>query len=114
MAAAVAERIELLDIADAQAGLLLDPGAQADLEGAVRQRIERAERQAGARLAALAVARHQDRGLPILHGDDRGGEANFDRRQDGLGHASVPIPKFVSLCSTLACELRNRRTLATY
>src|SRR5262245_64531728 len=28
--------------------------------------------------------------------------------------ASVPIPKFASLCGTLVCELRNRRTLATY
>jgi NTE family protein len=27
---------------------------------------------------------------------------------------SVPIPKFASLCCTLVCELRNRRTLATY
>ena len=29
-------------------------------------------------------------------------------------YASVPIPKFGSLCGTLVCELRNRRTLATY
>jgi len=28
--------------------------------------------------------------------------------------SSVPIPKFVSLCGTPICELRNRRTLATY
>ena len=35
MAAAVAEGVELLDIADGQAGLRLDPGAQADLEGAM-------------------------------------------------------------------------------
>ena len=27
---------------------------------------------------------------------------------------SVPIPKFASLCGALACELRKRRTLATY
>src|SRR5437762_9619756 len=27
--------------------------------------------------------------------------------------ASVPIPKFASLCCSLVCELRNRRTLAT-
>ena len=26
----------------------------------------------------------------------------------------VPIPKFALLCGTLVCELRNRRTLATY
>src|SRR6516165_7855983 len=28
--------------------------------------------------------------------------------------ASVPIPKFASLCRSFVCELRNRRTLATY
>jgi len=28
--------------------------------------------------------------------------------------ASVPIPKFASLCRSLVCELRNQRTLATY
>src|SRR5262249_22742564 len=28
--------------------------------------------------------------------------------------ASVPITKFASLCCTFVCELRNRRTLATY
>ena len=31
-----------------------------------------------------------------------------------VGAASVPIPKFASFCGTLVCELRNRRTLATY
>ena len=29
-------------------------------------------------------------------------------------YCSVPIPKFVSVCGTVVCELRNRRTLATY
>ena len=32
----------------------------------------------------------------------------------GLRLSSIPIPKFASLCGTLVCELRNRRTLATY
>src|SRR5262249_38354561 len=27
---------------------------------------------------------------------------------------SVPIPKFAKVCGTLGCELRSRRTLATY
>jgi hypothetical protein len=45
--AAIAESIELLDIAEPQSRLLLDPGAQADLEGAVRDRIERAEWESG-------------------------------------------------------------------
>ena len=40
MPAAVAEGVELLDIADREPGLRLHPGAQADLEGVVRERIE--------------------------------------------------------------------------
>ncbi len=40
MAAAIAESIKLFDIADRNAGLLRDPGAQADLERAVIGRIE--------------------------------------------------------------------------
>ena len=44
--AAVAEGVELLDIAELQRGLLGDPGAQARLERAVGERIERAEGQA--------------------------------------------------------------------
>src|SRR5262249_23939051 len=49
VAAAVAERVELLDVADRKASLRLDPAAQADLEGVMRERIERARRQAGER-----------------------------------------------------------------
>jgi hypothetical protein len=44
VAAAVAEGVKLLDIADIDRGLRRHPIAQADLKGAVRQRIERAER----------------------------------------------------------------------
>ena len=51
--AAIAEGIELLDIAEPQSRLLLDPGAQADLEGAVRDRVEWAERKPG-ELVAVA------------------------------------------------------------
>ena len=57
VAAAVAEGVELLDVADVDRGLRRHPGAQADLEGAVRQRIERAERQAGARSRLLRIGR---------------------------------------------------------
>ena len=45
--AAVAERIELLDVTQPQSGLFFHPGAQADLEGTVRDRIERTERKPG-------------------------------------------------------------------
>src|SRR5262249_2913986 len=57
--AAVAERVELLDIADREAGLLLDPAAQADLEGVVCQRIERTRRQADQRAAVAGGQRHR-------------------------------------------------------
>src|SRR5215212_4990033 len=86
MAAAIAERVELLDITDPQAGLLLHPFAQADLEGAMRPRIERAERQAGARLALDLVARHQDRRFAVLHRNDRSGEPDLDRGEWRFGH----------------------------
>ena len=79
VAAAVAEGVELLDIADVERGLRRHPGAQADLEGAVRQRIERAERQAGAGARFAGVGGDQDARLVRLHRDDRGGEPDFDR-----------------------------------
>ena len=79
MAAAIAECIKLLHIAQAQPGLLLDPGMQSDLEGAVRARVERTEGKSGARLSFAAVRRDENRRLVVLGRDDRGGEANLDR-----------------------------------
>jgi pimeloyl-ACP methyl ester carboxylesterase len=32
----------------------------------------------------------------------------------GRDHMCIPISKFARFCGTLVCELRNRRTLATY
>ena len=61
--AAITERVELLDIAERRPGLFGDPGAQADLEGAMGDRIERARRQARARRLPpirRPRARHQD------------------------------------------------------
>src|SRR5262245_31564593 len=40
--------------------------------------------------------------------------STLDSTLASIRHTSVPIPKFASLCGTLVCELRNRRTLATY
>ena len=91
VAAAVAEGVELLDIADVDRGLRRHPVAQADLEGAVRQRIERAERQAGAGVA-LRIGRDQDARLLGLDGDDRRGQPHFDRCQRRVGH--LPIISF--------------------
>ncbi len=84
MAAAVAEGIELFDIADIERGLRRHPFAQADLEGAVREGIECAGRQAGARLVAVAGDEH--RRLLVLHRDDRDGQPDLDRRQLGVAH----------------------------
>src|SRR5207245_9752140 len=86
MTAAIAERIELLDIAEPQTRLRLDPGAQADFEGAMARRIERTERQAG---KPVTAARSQDQRLMILNSDDRGGQANLDRRQELVAHAAL-------------------------
>ncbi len=62
MAAAVAESVELLDIAERQRRLLLDPGAEPHVEGAVKDRVERAERQA-VRLGRIAGGDDQDQRL---------------------------------------------------
>ncbi len=64
--AAVAECIELLDIAKPQSRLLLHPGAQADLEGAVRHRVERAERKPGELVAVAAEAVRISGSLPSI------------------------------------------------
>ena len=53
--AAIAEGIELLDIAEPQSRLLFDPGAQADLEGAVR-RPHRTDRTAARRACRRSLA----------------------------------------------------------
>src|ERR1700759_5719201 len=87
MPAAVAESVQLLDIAQPQPGLLLDPGAQADLEGAVRDRVEGAERKA-VELVAAGAGRGEDQGLVALDRDDGRGEADLDRRQKLVAHVA--------------------------
>src|SRR5205807_3727851 len=48
-------------------------------------------------------------------GEDKRAFSIIEERVDqNASRASVPIPKFVSLCGTPVCELRNRRTLATH
>ena len=77
--AAVAESVELLDIAEVEPGLPLHPGAQADLEGAVGARGERAE---GKRVPFarphFAGAHHENMRLLLAHADDRGIEPKLD------------------------------------
>src|SRR5262249_7129763 len=86
VAAAIAEGVKLLHIADRKAGLGLDPGPQPDFEGAVRERVERPERQSRAGLALGGVASHKNGGLLALHRHDRGGEPDLDRRERGVRH----------------------------
>src|SRR6266851_4899535 len=83
--AAVAEGVELLDIAEPQAGLFFHPGPQPDLEGAVRDRVERSERKTR-KPVAVAAGRRQDQGLVAFQRDDRRGEADLDRRQRLLAY----------------------------
>ena len=79
VASAVAERIKLLDIAQFQARLLGHPGAQANVERAVLQWRERAERQAiGRALCIRVLAYHQHDGFVVGHGDDCRSEADLD------------------------------------
>src|SRR5262249_1185502 len=60
VSAAITKRIELFDVSKRKAGLLLHPLAQADLERAVRNRIERTKRQASTRLVAATAACDQN------------------------------------------------------
>ena len=100
MTTAVAEGVELLDIADVDRGLRRHPVAQADLEGAVRERIERAEGQARPRLA-LRVGGNQDVRLLGFDRDDRRGQADFDGREVRFGRLGHP-----GLCCHRACACR--------
>src|SRR5262245_26839388 len=73
VAAAIAEGVELLHVANRKAGLGPHPGPQPDFEGAMRERVERPERQPRAGLALGAVAGHENGGLPALPRPDSGG-----------------------------------------
>src|SRR5499426_483766 len=101
VAAAIAEGVELLDVADRKAGLGLDPGPQPDFEGAMRQRVERPEREPRAGLSPGGVAGHQNGRLLALHRHDRGGEPDLDWRERGFGHGgSVARALDVGACET--------------
>src|SRR6185295_2030777 len=85
MTAAVAEGVELLDIADRKRGLFCDKGTKADLEGAVGEWIERARRQTDGR---LFHACDQNLWAIAFHRDDRRGEPDLDRCKFMTGHAA--------------------------
>ena len=73
----VAERVQLFDVSEVHVGLLADPGAQAELEGAVAVGVEGTEGQGGR--AAVPAARHrQHPGLGRGDGDDGGVQPDRD------------------------------------
>src|SRR5680860_717520 len=79
--APVAERIELLHVAEVEPGLPLYPFAQADLERAVGTRGERPERKRVPRArTGRAGAHHEYVGLPLAYRDDGGVKPEFDLR----------------------------------
>src|SRR5262245_32751929 len=69
------------------------------------------------RNSARRIADGVDDSVPSLHFVMPSAFAtgrNLDAALSSDKRSSVLIPKFGSLCSSLVCELRNRRTLATY
>jgi hypothetical protein len=90
VAAAVAERIELLDIADRERGLRGDEGAQPDLEGAVLERVERPARQP--ERVALGATQNQNARRAVLDRHDRRGQPNLDRRCGSMGRGILSLP----------------------
>src|SRR5215475_10495941 len=77
-------------------------------------------------IGALGVAGWRDMVEACRVGQKQGGHncsgrepwrlnlGSCEARGKGYQPASVPIPKFAAFCGILICELRNRRTLATY
>ncbi len=88
MPAAIAEGIKLLDIDDIERRLRRNPFAQTDLEGAMRQRIECAGRQAGRAILPAAFAGDQNLRFFVGDGDDRRGQSDLDgRRPAAIAHS---------------------------
>ena len=82
VAPAIAESIELFDVAEGRASLLRDEGPERDLESAMKQGIKFAGGQAHRRTGRF---RHgKDERLVLARGDNRRGEANR-QRQAGAG-----------------------------
>src|SRR5689334_18913892 len=98
MAAAITKGIELFDIAEPQAGLCFHPGAQANLECAMAERIEGPKGKAGARFALSCIGCDEGSGLVFHSGDNRRGKADFECWMFGFGHcvASHGAKKLIS------------------
>ena len=77
VAAAIAERIKLLDIAEFDSRLLGNPASEAAFERAVLERRERARRQTVLRSISF-FAHGKNHRLVVEHGNDGGIEADFN------------------------------------
>src|SRR5262245_5745794 len=74
-------------------------------------------KRGGGELAKASVRGHVGPPPPVAAPRRRRalrGKADMATLTGGGLAASVPIAKFASLCRSLVCELRDRRTLATY
>ena len=116
--AAVAERIELLHIADRERGLRLRPrrAGRSRRCGARADRTDRTAVRAAFRRAA--IARDQNERLVRLHRHDRGGQPDLDRGERGVRHRSLEIePERIALerrrcrapIASIAAIMRPRR-----
>src|SRR4051812_20736550 len=82
--ASIAKRIKLLDIAEIEPGLLLDPGAEADFQGAVRpgRKRSKGERVPIGRAGGSGMY-HQDLRLAVAEADDCRVQAELDLSPGG-------------------------------
>src|SRR5581483_10767981 len=86
VAAAIAEGVELLHVAERQSGLRRDPRAQSDFESTMRNRIEGSRWKSGQALILAGLGGGEDQRFVIVNGDNRGGQTNLDRGELGFFH----------------------------
>ena len=96
MPAAIAERVELLDIAELQSGLLLHPVAQSRFQRAMRDRIERAEGQGVGALARAAPQARAGARPPPTRSQPRGRAARHAPRRRGRRYPRLASPREAS------------------
>ena len=85
MASAIAECVELFDIAESQPGLFLHPGSQANLESPMGNSFEWSKRQTR-QFFGVATGRGQDQRFVAVDGDDGGRQPDLDRREIFVRH----------------------------
>src|SRR5690606_8426786 len=88
-AVAIAERVELLDVAELEPGPVLDPAPKSPLERHVGVRVERTRRD---RRPPRVLQRDEQPRSLFRHRDDHGLEAQRDHRSRTLRHLSIVLP----------------------